>query len=254
MVEVIAVANQKGGVGKTTTTINLGTSLASFEKRVLIIDFDPQGNTTSGLGIDKNSLNNDIYDVIAKKTPAEKAVIKKHLDSLHIIPATMDLAGFDVEYSDYENREYILKSYMNEFAGNYDYCLIDCPPSLSLLTLNSLVFAHSVIIPVQCEFFSLEGVAQLLTTIDIIKKNFNPDLKIKGILMTMHDRRTNLSTQVLEEAKKYFGKYIFNTTISRSVRLGESPSHGKPIMLYDIRSVGSEQYLKLAEEIVVNGK
>lgn len=254
MVEVIAVANQKGGVGKTTTVINLGTSLASLERKVLIIDFDPQGNATSGLGIDKNSLQGDIYDIITGKIPVEEIAIQKHLECLHIIPATMDLAGFDVELSNYDNREFVLKSYMEKFTNNYDYCLIDCPPSLSLLTLNALVFAHSVIIPVQCEFFSLEGVAQLLNTIDIIRKNFNPALKIKGILMTMHDRRTNLSYQVIEEAKKYFGKYLFNSIITRSIRLSESPSHGKPIMLYDIRSVCSEQYLNLAEEITNYGK
>lgn len=255
MVEIIAIANQKGGVGKTTTTINLGASLASYEKKVLIIDFDPQGNATSGMGLEKNSIQADIYDLITNNAKPEDIIHQKHLEHLFIIPATsMDLAGFNVELANYENREYLLKSYLEEFCKSYDYCLIDCPPSLSLLTVNALVFAHSVIIPVQCEFFSLEGVTQLFDIVEKIKKNFNHNLKTKGILMTMHDKRTNLSYQVIEEARQFFGKMLFKTIISRSIRLSESPSHGKPIILYDIRSVCAEQYLKLAEEIISNEK
>jgi chromosome partitioning protein len=248
---IIAIANQKGGVGKTTTAINLGACLAVAEKRTLVIDTDPQGNATSGLGIDKDELEKSIYDVLIEEAPIEGVVVHKvHFPCLDVVPATRDLVGAEVELVNRRNRETILRRALDPIRDQYDFILIDCPPSLGLLTLNTLAAADSVLIPIQCEFYALEGLSQLLNTVTIVQKNLNPALQIEGVLMTMYDGRLNLSRQVADEAKEYFGPKVYKTTIPRNVRIAEAPSFGKPIVLYDILSVGAKSYLSLAKEVI----
>jgi len=248
---IIAIANQKGGVGKTTTAINLGACLAVAEKKTLVIDMDPQGNATSGLGIDKEEVERSIYDVLIEGMPLADAVIPTvHFPYLDVLPATRDLVGAEVELVNRRNRENILRDAMEAIRGRYEYVLIDCPPSLGLITLNTLAAADSVLIPIQCEFYALEGLSQLLNTVTIVQKNLNPRLQIEGVLLTMYDGRLNLSRQVAEEAKEYFGPKVYRTTIPRNVRIAEAPSFGKPIVLYDVISVGAKSYLSLAKELI----
>jgi chromosome partitioning protein len=248
---ILAIANQKGGVGKTTTAINLGSSLAVAEKRTLIVDIDPQGNATSGLGIDKEKVRGSIYDVLVDGIPMEEVIVSGvHFPFLDVVPATRDLVGVEVELVNRENRETILREALRPVAERYDYVLIDAPPSLGMLTLNTLAAADAVLIPIQCEFYALEGLSQLLNTVRIVQRNLNPSLQIDGVLLTMFDQRLNLSRQVAEEAKEYFGSQVFRTTIPRNVRIAEAPSFGKPIVLYDILSVGAKSYLALAREII----
>jgi chromosome partitioning protein len=246
---IIAIANQKGGVGKTTTAINLGACLAVAEKKTLVIDMDPQGNATSGLGIDKEEVERSIYDVLIEGMPAADA-INVHFPYLDVLPATRDLVGSEVELVSRRNRENILREAIEAVRGRYEYVLIDCPPSLGLLTLNTLAAADSVLIPIQCEFYALEGLSQLLNTVTIVQKNLNPRLQIEGVLLTMFDSRLNLSRQVADEAKEYFGPKVYRTTIPRNVRIAEAPSFGKPIVLYDVISVGAKSYLALAKEVI----
>lgn len=254
MAQIIAVTNQKGGVGKTTTAINVSACLAGCGKRTLLIDLDPQGNATSGLGIDKESLTKNIYDCLIESVPIADVLQKTAVKKLAILPATMDVAGAAVELVNMERREYALKdaltTYIETAKKPYDYIIIDCPPSLGLLTINALVAADFVLIPVQCEFYALEGLAQLMQTVEMVRSNLNANLRLLGLLMTMYDGRTNLSIQVTEEVKKYFSGQVFNTIIPRSVRLGEAPSHGEPITIYDPRSKGAEVYEKLAKEVI----
>jgi len=252
---IIAIANQKGGVGKTTTAINLGACLAVAEKRTLVIDTDPQGNATSGLGIDKDELEKSVYDVLIEEGPIADAVVHKvHFPYLDVVPATRDLVGAEVELVNRRNRETILRRAIDAVRDQYDFILIDCPPSLGLLTLNTLAASDSVLIPIQCEFYALEGLSQLLNTVTIVQKNLNPALQIEGVLLTMFDGRLNLSRQVADEAKEYFGPKVYKTTIPRNVRIAEAPSFGKPIVLYDILSVGAKSYLSLAKEVIARGK
>ncbi len=251
MSRIIAIANQKGGVGKTTTAINLGACLAVAEKKTLVIDMDPQGNATSGLGIDKEEVEKSIYDVLIEGMPLEDAIIPTvHFPYLDVLPATRDLVGAEVELVGRRNRENILRDAIEAIRGRYEYVLIDCPPSLGLITLNTLAAADSVLIPIQCEFYALEGLSQLLNTVTIVQKNLNPRLQIEGVLLTMYDGRLNLSRQVAEEAKEYFGPKVYRTTIPRNVRIAEAPSFGKPIVLYDVVSVGAKSYLSLAKEVI----
>lgn len=254
MGKVIAIANQKGGVGKTTTSINLGASLAFQGKKVLVVDIDPQGNTSSGLGINKADVKRCIYDVLINEVPVEEVIMETSVEGLHVIPATIQLAGAEIELVQIISREHRLKRALAPIRGNYDYLLIDCPPSLGLLTLNSLTASQSVLIPIQCEFYALEGLGQLLNTIRIVQKHLNKQLEIEGVLLTMFDSRTNLSNQVMEEVKKYFQHKVYKTVIPRNVRLSEAPSHGKPIITYDGRSKGAECYLDLAKEVIRNGE
>jgi len=248
---IIAIANQKGGVGKTTTAINLGACLAVAEKRTLVIDTDPQGNATSGLGIDKDEIEKSIYDVLLEETPIEDVIVRQvHFPYLDLVPATRDLVGAEVELVNRKGREIILRRAVEAVRDRYDFILIDCPPSLGLLTLNTLAASDSVLIPIQCEFYALEGLSQLLNTVTIVQKNLNPALQIEGVLLTMYDGRLNLSRQVADEAKEYFGPKVYKTTIPRNVRIAEAPSFGKPIVLYDILSVGAKSYLSLAKEVI----
>jgi chromosome partitioning protein len=248
---IIAIANQKGGVGKTTTAINLGACLAVAEKKTLVIDMDPQGNATSGLGIDKEEIDRSIYDVLLEDARAEEVILPNvHFLYLDVLPANRDLVGAEVELVNRRGRENILRDALKAVRDRYEYVLIDCPPSLGLLTLNTLSAADSVLIPIQCEFYALEGLSQLLNTVTIVQKNLNPGLQIEGVLLTMYDGRLNLSRQVAEEAKEYFGPKVYRTTIPRNVRIAEAPSFGKPIMLYDLMSVGSKSYLSLAKEVI----
>lgn len=254
MSRVIAIANQKGGVGKTTTAINLGAGLAVAEKRTLIIDMDPQGNATSGLGIDRASVDRSIYDVIAGDSPIDEVIRSRvHFPYLDVIPSSQDLVGAEVELVDRMNRETVLRDAVQAIRDRYDYVLVDCPPSLGLLTVNTLTAADTVLIPIQCEFYALEGLSQLLNTIRLVQQNLNPALQVEGVLLTMFDQRLNLSRQVAEEAKEYFGSRVFDAVIPRNVRLAEAPSFGKPIVLYDILSVGAQSYLALANEIIAHG-
>lgn len=249
MGKIISIFNQKGGVGKTTTNINLSAYLASMGKKILTIDIDPQGNTTSGFGIEKRKLENSIYDVIMGLS-AEKAIIKTKIKDLDIIPSNVELAGAEIELSTKTNREKRIKDALESIKSRYDYILIDCPPSLGLLSLNALTASNSVLIPIQCEYYALEGVGHLMSTIQLVKKSLNKDIYIQGVIMSMFDGRTNLSIEVVEEVKKYFKGKVYTTIIPRNIKLAEAPSYGMPIMLYDKNSKGAEAYKKLAEEFL----
>lgn len=250
MSKIISLANQKGGVGKTTTSINLAASLAQQGKRVLLIDADPQANASSGLGVDIEQLSNTIYECLINRIDPHSAVLHTSVKRLDIIPSHIDLVGAEIEMLNIEHREMILKSILSQLRSEYDYILIDCSPSLGLLTVNALTASDSVIIPVQCEFFALEGIAKLLNTIKIIKSQLNPALQIEGFLLTMYDNRLRLSNQVYEEVKRHFGDLVFNTVISRNVRLSEAPSHGLSIIEYDASSKGAKNYVALAKELI----
>jgi chromosome partitioning protein len=250
MSKILAVANQKGGVGKTTTAINLAASLAHLGQETLLIDMDPQGNTTSGLGIDKKSLEKNIYRVLIGEMPLEDVLVTTELDWLDVAPASTDLIGAEVELVNMPSRELKLKEALDKFHKVYKYVIIDCPPSLGLLTLNSLVAAQSVIIPIQCEYYALEGLGQLLKTIDLIRNSFNPELALEGVLLTMYDSRMNLSQQVVDEIKKYFADKVYESRIPRTVRLAEAPGFGKPVLLYDKSCKGTEAYLDFTKEFM----
>lgn len=250
MSRVIALANQKGGVGKTTTAINLAASLASLEKRVLLVDTDAQANATSGLGLDPQNLRQTIYECLCGETQASEAIHKTMIDGLDIIPSHIDLAGAEVELLDIPEREFVLAKLLRPISEQYDYILIDCSPSLGLITINSLVASDSVLIPVQCEYFALEGISKLLGTIKLVKSRLNPHLDIEGFLMTMYDSRTRLNNQIYEEVKTHFKSLVFDTVIQRNVKLGEAPSHGLPALLYDAESRGAINHLQLAKELL----
>jgi chromosome partitioning protein len=252
MTDIICIANQKGGVGKTTTAINLSAAFAVSEKKTLLVDCDPQGNATTGLGIDKNRIDSSLYHGMIGEVDANNLILDSEIDTLKIIPSRVELIGFEVEMMSNPNRETVLKDLLSRVKDLFDYIIIDCPPSLSLLTINALTAADFILIPLQCEFYALEGLGQLLQTIKRIKHNLNPKLKIAGILLTMFDKRTNLSHQVAEDAEKYFKYLVFKTMIPRNVRLGEAPSYGKPILLYDATSPGAQSYFSLAKEILSN--
>ena len=251
MSRVIAIANQKGGVGKTTTAINLGASLAVAERKTLIIDMDPQGNATSGMGLNKDAITSSMYDVLVDGRPLQEAIHSGvHFPYLDIAPADQDLVGAEVELVSRPERELLLRKALERAREHYEYILVDCPPSLGLITLNTLAAADSVLIPIQCEFYALEGLSQLLNTVRLVQQNLNPRLQVEGVLLTMYDQRLNLSRQVADEAKEYFGEKVYRTTIPRNVRLAEAPSFGKPIVLYDIVSQGAQCYLSLAKEVI----
>ncbi len=254
MAKVICITNQKGGVGKTTTAVNLSASIAVAEKRVLLIDIDPQGNSTSGIGFSKEQSNGTIYQALLNGSGLREMIQKTSLAYLDLVTSNTDLIGAEVELIQEKDRERRLAHLIKEVEADYDYIFIDCPPSLGLLTINSLTAAHSVLIPLQCEYYALEGLGQLLKTIRLIKQSLNPRLEIEGILLTMFDIRNNLSHQVAEEVRNHFKEKVFQTVIPRNVRLSEAPSHGKPVLLYDIHSKGAESYLNLASEIMANGK
>jgi chromosome partitioning protein len=249
--KIIAIANQKGGVGKTTTSVNLAACLASLGKKVLLVDIDPQGNTTSGLGINKGDVTNCIYDVLINEVHPKDAMCETSVPGLKIIPATIQLAGAEIELVPTISRELRLKKSLHMVKDDFDYVLIDCPPSLGILTINSLTAADSVLIPIQCEYYALEGLSQLLNTVRLVQKHLNTSLQIEGVLLTMLDARTNLGIQVIEEVKKYFQQKVYQTIIPRNVRLSEAPSHGQAIITYDPRSKGAEVYLELAKEVIM---
>lgn len=254
MTKIIAIANQKGGVGKSTTAINLSSSLTALNKRVLCIDMDPQGNMTSGLGMNKNNIEKTIYELLISNINIEDVIIKNIFPNLDIIPSNVNLSAAEIELPELENKEYILKDKVKSVIGKYDFIIIDCPPALGMLTVNSITLADSVLIPIQCEYYALEGLGQLLNTIDLIKDRLNPELKIEGIVFTMYDSRNRLSQEVIDNVKNNLNStYIFKTIIPRNVRLAEAPSFGKPINLYDSNSVGAKSYLELSKEVLNRG-
>ena len=254
MGRIIAVANQKGGVGKTTTTINLSACLAEQGQKVLVIDVDPQGNTTSGLGIDKNNTENTVYELMLGEASIDDCIYKSVMDDLDVIPSNVNLAGAEIDLIDIDDREYILKKIVNSLKEKYDFILLDCPPSLSMLTVNAMTAANTVLVPIQCEYYALEGLSQLIRTINLVKQKLNPELEIEGGVFTMYDARTNLSLQVVENVKANLKQTVYKTIIPRNIRLAEAPSHGLPINLYDSKSAGAESYRLLAEEVIHRGE
>jgi chromosome partitioning protein len=250
MGRTIAVANQKGGVGKTTTTINLAAALGTRGKKVLVVDTDPQGNTTSGFGIDKNNLENTIYELMLEEISTDECILKDVVENVDIIPSNVNLAAVEVELMDKNNKEFILKNEIDWIKDRYDFIMIDCPPSLSILTINSMTAADTVLVPIQCEFYALEGLSQLITTVNLVKERLNPELAMEGIVFTMYDSRNNLSNQVVENVKSHVEEKVYDTVIPRNIRLAEAPSYGMPINVYDPKSAGAEAYMKLADEVI----
>ena len=253
MGSIIAVANQKGGVGKTTTAVNLAACLGAAEKRTLLVDFDPQGNSTSGVGIDRDKCTPSIYDALIKALPAVQVIMPAVVDGVDVMPSNRDLAGAEVELVPLEEREKCLQQVLMQVVETYDYILIDCPPSLGLLTINALTAAHSVLLPLQCEYYALEGIGRLLSVVKLVRQKLNPTLDLEGVLLTMYDGRTLLTRRVEEEARRYFGPTVYQTVIPRNIKLGEAPSHGRPIIHYDIGSSGADAYLRLAQEVLAHG-
>ena len=254
MGRVIAVANQKGGVGKSTTAINLSACLAEKEKKVLTIDMDPQGNTTSGLGVDKNNVENTLYELLLGEAETKNTIVKDVVENVDLIPSNVNLSGAEIELIGVDEKEYILKKIIDKVRRKYDYIIIDCPPSLNMLTINALTAANSVLVPIQCEYYALEGLSQLIHTIDLVKDRLNKKLVMEGVVFTMYDARTNLSLQVVENVKDNLQQNIYKTIIPRNVRLAEAPSYGMPINLYDSRSSGAESYRLLAAEVISRGE
>lgn len=250
MSKIIAVTNQKGGVGKTTTSINLSAALAEKGKKVLIIDIDPQGNTTSGLGVDKNEVENTVYELIMEECSIRDCIIKDVVENVSIISSNVNLAGAEVDLIGKDKQQYILKNEVDYIADDYDYILIDCPPSLNILTVNAMTTANRIIVPIQCEYYALEGVSQLIYTINLVKERLNPELEIDGVVFTMYDARTNLSSQVVDNVKENLNQHIYDTVIPRNIRLAEAPSFGQPITIYDTKSAGAEAYRNLADEVI----
>lgn len=250
MGRTIAVANQKGGVGKTTTTINLSASLAAKGKKVLVIDMDPQGNTTSGFGIDKNDLENTVYELILGECSIQECLMRNIVDNVSMIPSNVNLAAAEIELIGVDKKEFILKNEVDWIRDQYDFVVIDCPPSLSMLTVNAMTTADTVLVPIQCEYYALEGLSQLIHTVNLVRERLNPTLNIEGILFTMYDSRTNLSTQVVENVKNHLNQRIYKTMIPRNIRLAEAPSYGMPISMYDPKSAGAESYMALADEVI----
>ncbi|WP_395877874.1 ParA family protein [Ehrlichia muris] len=250
MSKIFAIVNQKGGVGKTTTSINLSTAFAIVNKKTLLIDLDPQGNSSTGFGITYKQRTNTVYEVLVNNLSISAAVVKTEIPNLHLLPSTVDLSAAEIELTQVQQREFILQKSLYEAKNSYDYIFIDCPPSLGLLTVNALIAADSIIIPLQCEFFALEGLSHLIKTIEIIKKHLNPFLSIEGIILTMYDKRNKLSEQVEEDIRKYLKESVYKTVIPRNVRLSEAPSHGKPAIIYDFKCAGSQAYIYLAKEIL----
>jgi chromosome partitioning protein len=252
LAKIITIANQKGGVGKTTTAINLSACVAVAERRTLLLDLDPQANATSGLGIDHKKVTKSSYEVLLKNHSLQDAVVHTQIKYLDIVPSSIRLVGAEIELVNLIGREKVLREILSGINSDYDYVFIDCPPSLGLLTVNALTAAHFVLIPIQCEYYALEGLSQLLTTIRLVQKNLNPNLEIEGVLLTMFDNRLNLSHQVADDVRKFFGNKVFQSVINRNVRLSEAPSFGKPVILYDAVSIGAENYIRLAEELIAH--
>ena len=253
MGRIIAIANQKGGVGKTTTAINLSACLADKGKKVLAVDMDPQGNMTSGLGLDKEFLEKTVYDMIIGESDIEEVLQKETIENLDVLPTNIDLSAAEIELIDVENKEFIVRNSIQKIRDNYDFVIIDCPPSLSMLTINAMTTADSVLVPIQCEYYALEGLSQLIHTVELVKDRLNPDLEIEGVVFTMYDARTNLSLQVVENVKDNLQQNIYKTIIPRNIRLAEAPSYGMPINQYDPKSAGSESYMRLADEVISKG-
>lgn len=254
MGRIIAIANQKGGVGKTTTAINLSACLAEAGQKVLLVDFDPQGNATSGVGLEKGYIDKTVYELMIGECEIEDCLVKEVQSNLDVLPSDVDLAGAEIELLDFDGKEALLKNHLEKIKANYDYIVIDCPPALSLLTINALTAAHTVVVPIQCEYYALEGLNQVLKTVSLVKKKLNPNLETEGVVFTMYDARTNLSLEVVESVKNNLNKNIYKTIIPRNVRLAEAPSHGMPINLYDSRSTGAESYRLLAAEVMSKGE
>jgi len=250
MGRIIAIANQKGGVGKTTTSINLSASLAAKGKKVLMIDTDPQGNATSGFGVDKNDLDNTIYELILGECSVQDCILKEVIPGVSILPSNVNLAAAEIELIGVDRKEYILKNEIDWVKDSYDYIIIDCPPSLSMLTVNAMTTADTVLVPIQCEYYALEGLSQLIHTVNLVKERLNPDLDMEGVVFTMFDSRTNLSNQVVENVKNNLQQTVYNTIIPRNIRLAEAPSYGMPIQMYDPKSAGAEAYMLLADEVI----